>query len=411
MDKCNFFTGQPVFTQLLSLIPRSIVDRTSRKHNSNHYCKRFMAYDHLVTMLYAGFFQCTSLRELTTGLQANATRLNHLGLKYTPRRSTLSDANQRRSCDFFADLYHELYKKYFGLPDSRPQKKKADQLFIIDSTTFTLFSSIMQGAGSAKADGRKKGGAKAHLMIDAQHDVPAFIDLTEGKVHDLNFLNKVSVPAGSTVVMDMAYVNYSKFEEWTTQSIRWVTRLRKLSYVTQLCELPLEESSYDSGVTRDRLVRLGRPSNSTLTPLINARIIDYYDEEKKRKFSFVTNDLQSDPETIAALYKRRWQIELLFKRIKQRYPLKYFLGDNPNAIKIQIWTALLCDLLIKIIHEQVNKLRKKSWAYANLASMVKHHLMTYIKLKEFLLNPEKTLRNYKPPNPQLNIFGYTGASG
>lgn len=410
MDKYNFFTGQPVFTQLLNLIPRSDVDRISRKHKSNHYCKKFMAYDHLVTMLYAGFFQCTSLRELTTGLQANATRLNHLGLKYTPRRSTLSDANQRRSCDFFADLYHALYKKYFSLPDSR-LKTKTDELFIIDSTTFTLFTSVMHGTGSSKADGRKKGGAKAHMMIDAQHNVPAFIDLTEGKVHDLNFLKTVTVPAGSTVVMDMAYVNYSKFKEWNSQSIRWVTRLRTLSYITHLCELPVEESSYNSGVIRDQLVRLGRPGNRKLTPLINARIVDYYDEEKNRKFSFITNDLQSDPEIIAGIYKRRWEIELLFKRIKQRYPLKYFLGDNANAIKIQIWAALLCDLLIKIVHGQVNKLRKKSWSYANLASMVKHHLMTYIKLKEFLLHPEKTLRHYQPPNPQLNIFNYTGASG
>jgi DDE family transposase/uncharacterized protein DUF4372 len=410
MDKGNFFTGQPVFSQLLNLIPHSVIDRAKRKYKSNHYCKKFMAYDHLVTMLYAGFFQCTSLRELTTGLQANSTRLNHLGLKYTPRRSTLADANKRRSCDFFADVYQGLYDKYFGLPDSR-LKNKADQLYIIDSTTFSLFTSIMRGTGSYKSDGRKKGGAKAHVMINAQHDVPAFIDLTEGKVQDLNFLNKVPVPEGSTVVMDRAYVNYSKFKQWDKQSIRWITRLRVLSYITPISELPVTESSYDNGIVRDRLVRLGRPGNNKLTPLIIGRIIDYFDKEKNKNLSFVTNDFQSEPETIAAIYKKRWQIELLFKRIKQRYPLKYFLGDNPNAIKIQIWAALLCDLLIKIIHKQVNELRKKAWAYANLASMIKHYLMTYIKLKEFLLNPEKTLRNYKPPNPQLTIFTYSGASG
>lgn len=409
MDKNTLLAGQPILSQLLNLIPRSIVDRVSRKHSSNHYCKRFMAYDHLVSMLYAGFFQCTSIRELTTGMQANASRFNHLGLKYTPRRSTLSDANKRRSCDFFADVYYELYRKYFGLPDSR-YRSKEDQLFIIDSTTFSLFSSIIRGAGNKKADGRKKGGAKAHMMINADHDVPAFIDLTEGKVQDLNFLQKVHVPDGSTVVMDRAYVNYSKLKEWNNRGIRWVTRLRVLSYITDRVELPVSEESYDKGIIRVRLVTLGRPSNSRYTPLIMARIIDYYDSNKNRVLSFITNDMESDPELIAGIYKRRWKIELLFKRIKQRYPLKYFLGDNPNAIKIQIWAALLCDLLVRIIQRQVNRIKKKPWAYANIAAMIKHHLMTYIKLIEFLLNPEKAMRRYRPPDPQLNLFEWTGGS-
>lgn len=409
MGKSTFFTGQPIFTQLLELIPRSIVEQLGRKHGSNLYCKRFMVYDHLVSMLYAGFFQCTSLRELTTGLQANSSRLHHLGLRYAPRRSTLSDANKRRNADFFADLYHALYRYHFSLPDSRSKNNKGDRLFIIDSTTISLFTSVMRGAGRPGADGKKKGGAKAHMMIDAAHDIPAFVDLTEAREADVNFFKKVIVPDGSTVVFDKAYVSYSQYKDWNKRTVRWVTRSKQATVWEHLIELPVEENSYNLGVRRDRMVRLGRPSNKKQTPLLNARLINFYDQEKDRDFSFISNDFKSNPEVIAELYKRRWQIEILFKRIKQRYPLRYFLGESSNAIKIQIWTALICDLLVRIIQKRVNSIRKKPWAYASISAMIKHHLMNYLNLKSFLLNPEKTLQNYKPPNLQMDIFHQQGA--
>lgn len=404
MSKTNFFTGQPVFTQLLKLIPSNLVERISRKHSSDRYCKKFMAHDHLVTMLYAGFFQCTSLGELITGLQANASRLHHLGLKNTPRKSTLADANGRRDAAFLADLYHELYGMHFGLPDSR-MKTEERKLFIIDSTTISLFSEIMKGAGSYKDNGRKKGGVKAHMMVDAQHDIPSFIYISEAKEHDLVFLQKLYVPDHAMVVMDRAYVNYKKFNEWDKRDIKWVTRLKRDAFIQPVKNLPLDEPDEEAGVLSDRLVVLGRPSNRRITPLIRARIIEYYDREKNRNFCFITNDMLSSAGYIADIYRRRWQIETLFKRIKQRYPLKYFLGDNPNAIKIQIWAALLCDLLVKIIQHRVNNVKIKPWSYANISAMIKHHLMTYIDLEAFLLNPEKTIRHYHPPSTiQLQLF-------
>ena len=403
MDKTTFFTGQPVFTQLLKLIPRSLIKQVSARHASDRYCKTFMAYDHLVSMLYASFFQCTAIRELITGLQANAGRLQHLGLKSAPCKSTLSDANKRRSAAFFEDLYHQLYKLHFGLPDSR-LKNKEEKVFIVDSTTISLFSAIMQGAGTAKTNGKKKGGAKAHIMLDAFHDAPAFISITEAKEHDLVFLQQLHVPDHATVVLDKAYVHYDQFNRWDKRGVKWVTRLIRDAFITQLMDLPPDEHSTLKGVLRDRLVILGRPSNRNKTPLIKARIIDYFDSEKQRTFSFITNDLFSEAFDIAELYKRRWQIELLFKRIKQRYPLKYFLGDNPNAIQIQIWAALICDLLVKIIQNNVNRIRKRSWAYAAIFGMIRHHLMTYIDLKSFLINPEKTIRISRIVQHQFTLF-------
>lgn len=403
MDKDNLFTGQPVFTQLLKLIPRDLVEQISQKHKGDRYCKRFFAYDHLVSMLYAGFFQCTSIRELVTGLQANAGKLNHLGLKNAPVKSTFSDANQRRPEAFFGELYHQLYQKHLGLADSRP-KNKEDRLFIIDSTTISLFSSIMHGAGTAKNNGKKKGGAKAHMMIDSHHDLPAFIAITEAKEHDLVFLQQLHVPDNATVVLDKAYVNYVQFDKWTKRNIKWVTRLKRDAVIQPVMSLPVDEDQFAKGVRTDRIVVLGRPSNRNKTPLIKTRIVEYHDAEKNRTFSFITNDFFSDAFHIAELYRRRWQIEILFKRIKQRYPLKYFLGESPNAIKIQIWTALICDLLVKIVQRAVNASKTKPWAYASISAMIKHHLMTYLNLWAFLRNPEKALRKCCPQSLQLKLF-------
>jgi hypothetical protein len=357
-------------------------------------------------MLYVGFHQCTSIREAITGLQANHGRLLHTGLTHTPRRSTLSDANKRRSSTVFELIYHRLYTQYYQfIPDSRRKRTLKDNLFIIDSTTITLFSDILKGAGSYKANGQKKGGVKAHMLLHAKHDIASFVRITEGREHDLVFLQGLQLPKGSVVVFDKAYTNYKKFAEWDQQSVKWVTRMKNDASVALQEIRPVHETSVQRGVTEDQIVLLGRPSNRRQTNLIKARRIVYIDPQSKKRFDFITNDWNSKPEQIADTYKCRWQIELVFKRIKQRYPLRYFLGDNENAIKIQIWTALICDLLIQIVKDHLQKRSKARWSYANLASMIKHHLMTYISLIPFLQNPEKALLNYSIPPPQrLTLF-------
>lgn len=397
MPKHSFFTGQPVFAQLLNLIPGHILSKLVVRYQANRYYKSFMTYDHLVTMLYQGFFQCLSLRELISGMQANHLRLQHLGLKTTPRRSTLAEANSKRNADLFGELFHDLYRHHFAsLPDSHQQKR----LYIIDSTTVSLFSNIMRGAGSYKSDGRKKGGAKAHVLLDAHHNIPSFVYLSEARHHDLTFLDKVEVPPGSIVVFDKAYTNHSRFNEWSTQQTTWITRQKKDSSYQVLQILPVSPLSAQAGVCSDEEILLGRPSNQLITPLVKARRIIFNDTEQNRSFTFITNDLQMPAEQVAALYKQRWQIELLFKRIKQRYPLRYFLGENENAIRIQIWTALICDLLVQIVNKNLTISNKRRWAYANLASIIKHHLMTYINVWKFLANPEKALLNYREPSVQ-----------
>ena len=185
MSKSRFFIGQPVFSQLINLIPRSIINSTVNEFDSDRYVKRFMTYDHLITMLYCCFQKCESLRELTLGLQASVHRLEHMGMKYTPRKSTIADANKRRGHEVFATIFHKLIDQYYSfLSDSSKKRTVLEKLFIVDSSTISLFSNIMRGAGSYKANGKKKGGAKAHVLMSAKEDIPTFVRITEGKEHD-----------------------------------------------------------------------------------------------------------------------------------------------------------------------------------------------------------------------------------
>lgn len=407
MPKSTYFTGQPIFGQLLSLISRPKVEQLAKKHQSNRYCKKFKAYDHLVTMLFSSFHHCSSLRELITGLQANSSRLGHLGIQYTPRKSTLADANKRRSAELFCELFHSLRKRYYGFsPDSRLKGKLNERLFIVDSTTITLFSEVFKACGNAMANGRKKGGVKAHTLIRAKDDVPCFVHITEAAASDRNIMPGLNLPPGSILVMDKGYNSYIPMAKWTKQNVTWVTRLNIRACWEVLEELPVSEKFKNNGVISDKLIILGNRSRKAKVPLQAARIIVYYDKISNKTFEFLTNNKELTALTIAGIYKRRWQIESLFKRLKQNFQLHNFLGDNRNAIEIQIWCTLIADLLTKVVKDKADKLRKTKWSFSNVAGLIRQHLGTYIDLIRFLINPEKALIGYqeKVPEYQLALF-------
>jgi hypothetical protein len=407
MPKSTFFTGQPIFNQLLSYIPRCQVNRLVKKHNADRYCKTFKASDHVVTMLFCCFHHCTSLRELITGLQANAHRLCHLGMKHTPRRSTLADANERRSSAFFEDLYHELFRRHFGgLPDSLPKSRLSGKIFIVDSTTVSLFSDVFKACGNAKANGRKKGGIKAHVLVRAKDDVPCFVHLTEAAGSDKTIMPGLDLPKGSILVMDKGYNSYLPMAEWTKQGVTWVTRLNKGARWECVEERPVSEKMASHGILRDRYIWLGNPQTAFKVPLQPARLINYCDQQTGKEFTFVTNNRELNPLTVTGIYKRRWQIEILFRRIKQNFQLSNFLGDNQNAIQIQLWCTLIADLLVKIVKDKAEKQKKNKWSFANVAGLIRQHLGTYIDLIKFLISPEKALIGYQHQlyNHQLLLF-------
>jgi Transposase DDE domain/Domain of unknown function (DUF4372) len=393
MSKNTSFSGQPIFTQVLKLIPKDVVVKLTAQYQTNRYVKCFNTYEHLVSMLFCVFQRCTSLREVVTGMQAWENRLVHLGVKTYPKRSTLAEANQRRSSQFFEHLFHELVRIYSrnSLPDSRQSSNIDLRLLLIDSTTIELFSDIMGGAGSPSKDGKRKGGVKAHVQLNPIHNIPDIVYLTAAKENDRVFMSIIVAPKGSILVFDRGYFKYSQWQEWTDQGVFWVTRMRGDAVYQVLEDFTVNDKQKKLGVISDQKVLLGRGSFKG-TEIIFARRIVYWDQDKKRQFEFVTNHDRFSPSNIAALYKKRWQIETTFKSIKQNYQLKYFLGDSENAIRIQIWCSLIADLLVKVIKKSV---KKKTWALSNLCSMIRMHLATYIDMWEFLSSPEGALKKYR----------------
>ena len=398
MNKSTFFTGQPIFTQLVKLLPRDIIIKAVRQYDSDHYYKKFDTYHHLITMLYASYQHCTSLREVVTGMAACEGRLQSLGIQHLPARSTLSEANISRDYKVFEQIYLYLYGRLRHLlPDSR-KRKASKELVIIDSTTISLFKEILKAAGNKRLDGKRKGGIKVHMAMQAHEDVPFLIQFTSGAAADVSFLKQVHLPAGSVVVMDKGYCSFAKFNEWTRQKVNWVTRLKNNSIYTVLYEKPLSGAQKKLNVISDQVIMLGFLKKKEQ---VKCRLVRYYDAEMKREFAFITNNFRWAPSRVADIYAQRWQIEQLFRRLKQNMPLQYFLGDNENAIKVQIFCALIADLLLKVAMAGV----KRKWAFSNLASLVRLHLMNYTHLQKFLESPDKaTIINSKPPeSPQLKL--------
>ena len=392
MNKSTFFSGQPIFTQLLKFIPKDVVSRITCDHKADRYCKRFSTYEHLITILYSVFNNCNSLREVTTGMLASEQRLSHLGMRYHPRRSTISDANNRRNAEVFGEIYFNLFERYAQfLSDSRT-KSRASKLYIFDSTTISLFQEVLRTGGSNPASGKRKGGIKVHTLIRSDQDVPCMIRFSSAVANDSQFLKDIHLPKGSVIVFERGYYDFTTLNRFTSDGITWVTRLRKL-FAYDIVEDILKPGE-DNAIKSDQHIILGHRSSVR----VKARLIRFFDADAGVHYEFLTNNFKMSAITIASLYKKRWQIELLFKRMKQNYPLKYFLGDSENAIKIQIWCALIADLLLKI----VKKGAAAKWSFSNLAAMIRLHLMTYIDLFGFLKSPEKSLLKLFSKEKNLN---------
>ena len=385
MGKSTNFSGQPIFNQLLMFIDKSEIRKIAKKHDSERYVKKFTTYNHLVVMLFVALEGYSSIREVVLGLLANAHKLSHLGLNYLVKRSTLSEANKRRDSKVFEDIYMTVYKKHSSsLTDSQLKYKELKRLYIMDSSTISLFKDILKGVGRNPQNGKKKGGIKAHTIIKADENVPCLIRYSEAARHDHMFLqDALNLPSGSIITFDKGYVDYAQYEAFTEKSIWYVTRLKDNALYKARKEFDIPDEA-DSGVLKDEEIVLLYGTNKSQEH--KARRIAYWDNENERLFEFLTNNMELSAEKIAYIYKKRWQIELLFKQLKQNFPLKYFLGDNENAIEIQIWAAMLANLLITLVKSKL----KRNWAFSNMVSIIRQQLMNYINIYAFLENPEKS---------------------
>ncbi len=404
------FVGQPIFRQIINLIDSIDIKGLIQKHNSDYYYKAFKSRTHLIVMLFGILSRCDSMHEICEGLRAMGGKLNHLGLEKAPAKSTASDGLRNRPSKFFEEVYFSLVKHYQGfLSDSRTFGLTFKEVLLIDSTTIRLFSDILKGVGrNPRGDGKKKGGLKVHMLIDAVQSVGRFIRITEARSHDKNFIKSLELISHSMLVFDKAYTYYHQFALWTQQQVYFVTRLRK-NAVYRVVEL--KERHYrkkgKAKVLRDEIVEIEyHPENQTgkrdLKTIQHIRLRKVcYQDEQNRYYEFLTNNFDITAEEVAFLYKKRWGIELLFKKMKQNFQLHYFYGENVNAIYTQVWCTLIAQLLLTVI-QKISQAKK---AFSVVAALVRIHLISMLDVFELL---RSTARGYNkklelPPGGQLLI--------
>ena len=409
MSKGTHFIGQPLFGQLISLLDKSKILKFSREKDGERYVKHFNAWQHMVIMLYAVIKRFDSLREITDSMFPEARKLSHLGINMMPRRSTLSDANARRSESIFEATYRDLYATYKDELSSDSRKHKTPQwmerLQIIDSTTITLFSSLLfKGIGRNPKSGKKKGGIKVHANIHANEGVPSDIKFTSAATNDSFMLKPANYTSGDILAFDRAYIDYAKFEELTRNGVIYVTKMKK-NLVYAISDDTMYMTSDGKMSYRVQYVTFTKCVKDGEDIVHKARIITYVDIKKTRAklISLLTNDMEMPIEEIVEIYRKRWEIELLFKQLKQNFPLRYFYGESSNAIKIQIWVTLIANLLIMVLQKRI----KRPWSFSGLATMVRIMLMHYVNCYTFFEEPEKDwlaiLKSNEsaPPEPML----------
>lgn len=375
MNKSTDFVGQPIFSQLLSLLDHSVIRQTIREHKANRCYKKLFLWDHLISILYGTYTHCTSLREIQYGLEICQGKLNHLNLSKVAPRSTLSDGNKRRPSKVFGTIYRKLYNFYKrSISDSQLKPAVLRGLYILDSTTISLFKAILKPAGRKRKDGKSKGGMKVHTLLNADTNMPSFIKYTAAALHDQQFYKYIKeLPDYSIIAFDKAYINYIQFDAFTKRNIFYVTRQKENADYKSIEEFELPEEDQDI-LKDERIEVIYKVDKEEIKQQM--RRVAFFSKEYKRTFVYITNNFDLSAMEVVAIYENRWQIETFFKKLKQNFPLTYFFGDNVNAIEIQIWCALIALLLLDVTH----KAHKSKMAFSILAAIVRLHIMNYVDL-------------------------------
>jgi len=410
-DSKKHLVGQPVFKQIIQMLPRDKFDLLVRKYESDRYYKTFSSWDELVTLLFGIFSRCDSMGELCDGMRALGGKLNYLGMSCSPAKSTAGDGLRNRNEDFFKQVYQMLIEHFQPtLSVSRKEDVKFDSFYAFDSTTITLFTDVMKGVGrNPKGDGKKKGGLKVHLLTDVHTDSAKFARISEAKMHDKKFLSKLSLPAGSMVTMDRAYNFYKQFARWMVEGVSFVTRQKKNAKVEVVETLYLSPQTDKANkkkacVLMEEHIHFTYKDGKEQKPLCLRRVT--YKDEKDRKYQFITNNWDITAEEVALIYKYRWTIELVFKKLKQNFQLRFFYSDTENGIKTQIWCTLIAHLLLNVIR----RLSKTKKAFSKLAALIQIHLISHLDIIWVVTEARRAYvkrtksRNKSPAATQLSLF-------
>jgi len=374
-----------LFSQILGLFHRSDFARHVRELKADQRTKGFSSWEQFVAMLFCQLAQARSLREISDGLKACEGKLKHLGLASEPKRSTLSYANAHRPWELYERLFHDLLAQCQTLSPKKKFQFK-NKLLTLDSTTVELCASMFDWAHFRQT----KGAVKLHLLLDHDGYLPVFGHVTDGKVGDVKIAQTLDFPKGSIVALDRGYVDYDLFTRWTRKGVFFVTRLKANADIARVESRPVPKGGK---IRSDEIIRLqpfvaGRPDYEDL------RRVVLWLEDKQEELVLLTNNFTLAASTIAAIYKERWQIELFFKLLKQQLKIKTFVGTSANAVRIQIWTALIAVLVVRYLQFSSNF----RWAVSNLVALLRWNLFSYRNLWEWLNRPFDT-----PPESSVDL--------
>lgn len=380
-----------IFSQLLQLFPRLEFQHLVTITQAERHAKGFTCWGQFVAMLFCQLGRAHSLREITGGLRSCEGKLKHLGIT-APSHSTLAYANEHRPWELYQHVFLKLFDRCRIQGVGKKKFRFKNKLISMDSSIIDLCLAMFDWAKFR----RTKGAIKLHLLLDHDGYLPCFAIITEGKLSDVKAAYLFQFDPGTIVVDDRGYNDYGLFGKWTAQSIYVVTRMKDnaLYEVVERREVPQHRH-----ILKDEIIRLTGLKAEEKCPYLLRRI-EFYDPKKEEILVFLTNHLTLGATTIAAIYKDRWQIELFFKALKQNLRVKTFVGTSPNAVKIQIWTALIAMLILRFL-----QLRSKfNWSLSNLVALLRMNLFTHRDLWAWLNKPFETLPLlYEPEQLKFNL--------
>jgi len=364
-----------LFSQMLALFPRLEFERLVRQTGVEYAAKGFSSWGHFVAMLFCQLGQAHSLREICNGLASCFGKLKHLGIPAAPKRSTLAYANEHRSWELFQKAFYGLLSRCQGEFIGKTKFRFKNKLMSFDATLIELCASLFDWARYR----RTKGAVKLHLLLDHEGYLPQYAHITEGRLHEVTIVKKLRFSPGAIVVIDRGGVDYKLFGTWTADGVYFVTRQKKNAHYRVIKRLQVPTNR---NILKDELIEFTGFYAHRDCPYLLRRI-EVFDKEKEEVIVLLTNHLTFGSTTISAIYKDRWQIEIFFKILKQNLRIKTFVGTSANALKIQIWTALIAILLLKYL-----KVRSRyKWSMSNLVALLRLNLFTYRDLWEWIDRP------------------------
>jgi hypothetical protein len=355
------YSGEVLFAQLMAFLPRQEFDRCVRRYGGNRRVRGFSCRDQFLCMAFAQLTYRESLRDIETCLRAMQSKLYHAGFRGRISRSTLADANERRDWRMYADFAQVLIGMARKLYANDGFAVELDApAYAFDSTTIDLCLALFPWARFR----RRKGAVKLHTLLDLRGNIPSFIHISHGKLHDVNALDVLVLQAGAFYIMDRGYVDFGRLYAFTQQSAFFIVRAKRNLDYGRRAYRAVDKST---GLRSDQKIILKGPKTSKQYP-VALRRITYVDAETKKRFAFLTNNMALPALTIARLYKCRWQVELFFKWIKQHLRIKAFYGTSPNAVKTQVWIAVSVYVLVAIVKKEL-KLERSLYEILQILSV------------------------------------------